>query len=77
MVIVTPSTGPQNCDYVVFGDPKAYTRYCTDNVVLPTLADEWLIQCFINQDVLSIYGHESYTDLEKKGHLPSAKASKG
>ncbi|KAF9286332.1 hypothetical protein BGZ68_003029 [Mortierella alpina] len=77
VVIVTPSTGPQNCDYVVFGDPKTYTRYCKDNVVLPTLADEWLIQCFINQDILSIYGHDSYTDLEKKGPLPSHKASKG
>ncbi|KAF9947653.1 hypothetical protein BGZ70_002576, partial [Mortierella alpina] len=67
VVIVTPSTGPQNCDYVVFGDSKTYIRYCKDNVILPSLADEWLIQCFINQDVLSIYGHEHYTYLEKKG----------
>jgi len=76
VVIVTPSTGPQNCDYVVFGDPKTYTRYCKDNVILPSLADEWLIQCFINQDVLSIYGHEHYTDLEKKANQSTYKSSR-
>ncbi|KAF9927601.1 hypothetical protein BGZ67_007428 [Mortierella alpina] len=77
VVTVTPSTGPQNCDYVVFSNPKNYTQYCNDNVFLPTLADEWLIQCFINQEVLSIYGHDDYTDLEKKGTQPSHKTSKG
>ncbi|GJJ77878.1 hypothetical protein EMPS_10237 [Entomortierella parvispora] len=64
--VVNAKTGPMNCNYIVFFNTKAYRAFIESNNSVPSLCDEWLIQCLINQRIVSIHGHKSYTDLAKK-----------
>ncbi|KAF9928761.1 hypothetical protein FBU30_002128 [Linnemannia zychae] len=75
VVTVSAKTGPMMCNYIVFSDPQEYEEYCKTNDKLPSLADEWLIQCFINQRIVSIGAHPSYTDLEKLSVAPTTSGS--
>ncbi|KAG0234831.1 hypothetical protein B0O80DRAFT_444499 [Mortierella sp. GBAus27b] len=62
-VTITPKSGPKNCNYIVFFSSRIHQQYCGVNTEVPPLAKEWIVQCLINQRVVSINGHPSYTDL--------------
>ncbi|KAF9093156.1 hypothetical protein BGX29_010070, partial [Mortierella sp. GBA35] len=66
VVTVTAKSGPMMCNYVVFQTVEEHRRYCLENAALPPLAEEWLIQCLINQRIMAVRGHPDYTDLTKK-----------
>ncbi|KFH73917.1 hypothetical protein MVEG_01130 [Podila verticillata NRRL 6337] len=66
--IVSGKTGPRNCAYVVFQNLKAHEKYSQSQqqgqqTELPKLSTEWLVQCLINQRIVSIHGHPVYTEL--------------
>ncbi|KAF9909248.1 hypothetical protein EC991_008885 [Linnemannia zychae] len=65
VVKVTPEKGPMSCNFVVFSDTQQYTAYCKENTDIPPLSREWLYQCLINQRIMGINGHPSYTELEE------------
>ncbi|KAG0262151.1 hypothetical protein BGZ95_004077 [Linnemannia exigua] len=67
VVQVTAEKGPMSCNYVVFENLESYETYCQDSTIpLRPLAREWLVQCLVNQRVLAIHGHPSYTALDNK-----------
>ncbi|KAG0013146.1 hypothetical protein BGZ80_011261 [Entomortierella chlamydospora] len=66
IVPVNPKTGPKSCNYIVFSGPKAHRHYCDVNVAVPSLTTEWIVQCLINQRVMAINGHPSYTNFPEK-----------
>ncbi|KAF9410348.1 hypothetical protein BGZ94_001673, partial [Podila epigama] len=47
--LVSASTGPMDCDFVVFANVKVYEAYSRKQQLLATLSNEWLVQCLINQ----------------------------
>ncbi|KAF9318454.1 hypothetical protein BG003_011185 [Podila horticola] len=61
--IVSGKTGTRDCDYVVFQNLKAHEKYSQGQQQLPKLSTEWLVQCLINQRIVSINGHPVYTEL--------------
>ncbi|KAG0085012.1 hypothetical protein BGZ92_009387, partial [Podila epicladia] len=61
--IVSGKTGTRDCAYVVFQNLKAHEKYSQGQPPLPTLSTEWLVQCLINQRIVSINGHPVYTEL--------------
>ncbi|KAI1316365.1 hypothetical protein EDD11_010079 [Mortierella claussenii] len=78
VVKVTAKSGPLDCNYILFSCLKSHQQYCEANTSVPSLSDEWVIQCLINQRVVAVNGHPSYTDLEKKtnnGSVPGSTAS--
>jgi hypothetical protein len=67
VMTITAKTGPKECHYIVFATPKAYQDFCkANNSKLPSLVDEWITQCLINQRVMPIRGHPCYTDIKKE-----------
>ncbi|KAF9982684.1 hypothetical protein BGZ65_002587 [Modicella reniformis] len=71
-IAITAKSGPKNCGFIVFFSIKAHQQYSASNTAVPSLSEEWIIQCLINQRVVAIKGHPSYTDLEKKGPTASS-----
>ncbi|KAF9431594.1 hypothetical protein BGZ76_000092 [Entomortierella beljakovae] len=65
VVPVTVKSGPKNCNFIIFGNPVVHENYCAAHTAVPSLTSEWLIQCLINQRVMAINGHVSYTTFEK------------
>ncbi|KAK3842370.1 MAG: hypothetical protein J3R72DRAFT_523558 [Linnemannia gamsii] len=67
VVHITAEKGPMSCNYVVFENLESFETYCQDSTIpLRPLAREWLVQCLVNQRVLAIHGHPSYTALDNK-----------
>ncbi|KAF8927972.1 hypothetical protein BGZ58_009983 [Dissophora ornata] len=75
VVNVTAKSGPKSCNYIVFSTVKHHQQYCESNVPVPSLSDEWLIQCLINQRVMAINGHPSYTEFAAKAPPGSSSAA--
>ncbi|KAF9539098.1 hypothetical protein EC957_005804 [Mortierella hygrophila] len=69
VVKVTARSGPMSCNYIVFVGADEHKEYCNKHGPMPSLAEEWLIQCMINQRIVAIREHPSYTDFKK---LPDA-----
>ncbi|KAG0300230.1 hypothetical protein BGZ97_003332 [Linnemannia gamsii] len=65
VVKLTAQSGLMSCNYIVFVGAEHHKEYCAKNGPLPSLAEEWLIQCMINQRVVAIMEHPSYTDFTK------------
>ncbi|KAF9190511.1 hypothetical protein BGZ50_000166 [Haplosporangium sp. Z 11] len=63
VVTINSKIGDMGCNYIVFSSVERHKAYCEKNAVVPPLATEWVTQCLINQRVLAIHGHPSYTDL--------------
>ncbi|KAF9152884.1 hypothetical protein BG015_004516, partial [Linnemannia schmuckeri] len=65
VVKVTAQSGSMACNYIVFVGKAAHEEYCANHEPVPSLAEEWLIQCLINQRIVAINEHPSYTDFNK------------
>ncbi|KAG0355384.1 hypothetical protein BG005_005723 [Podila minutissima] len=63
--IVSGKTGTRGCAYIVFQNLKAHEKYSQGQSPLPKLSAEWLVQCLINQRIVSINGHPVYTELSQ------------
>ncbi|ORZ16626.1 hypothetical protein BCR41DRAFT_395910 [Lobosporangium transversale] len=68
---VTPKSGPQDCNYIIFYNLSSHENYCKVNTPVPKLSHEWLTQCLINQRIVSIYAHPSYREF-KNYSIPTA-----
>ncbi|KAG0265084.1 hypothetical protein BG011_005487 [Mortierella polycephala] len=63
VVTINSRAGDMGCNYIVFSSIDRHNKYCEKNAVVPPLATEWVTQCLINQRVLPIHGHPSYTTI--------------
>lgn len=65
VVKVTARSGPMSCNYIVFVGADDHKEFCNKHGPMPSLAEEWLIQCMINQRIVAIGEHPTYTDFNK------------
>ncbi|KAF9141165.1 hypothetical protein BGX30_005326 [Mortierella sp. GBA39] len=65
VVKVTARSGPMSCNYIVFVGADEHKEFCDKHGPMPSLAEEWLIQCMINQRIVAIREHPTYTDFNK------------
>lgn len=65
VVKVTARSGSMSCNYIVFVGADDHKEFCVKHGPVPSLAEEWLIQCMINQRIVAIREHPTYTDFNK------------
>ncbi|KAG0244183.1 hypothetical protein BGW41_000170 [Actinomortierella wolfii] len=53
--------GVKECHFIVFGSQLAFEKFFASHPDVKPLSIEWVIQCLVNQRILSVEGHPSYT----------------